>query len=672
MKRKRWLIYLILSLIVLIIIGVFTFKTLNNENKLTSEERTWINNNINNVQNIYITKDENIFSKDGKGVFYAFLDDFTAEYGLNINIINTEENINNDIALTIKRDINDNDKVFYKDHYVLVSKNKENINDNRDLNGKTIGVLKSDLDYLNKYIKESVTFISYDNIDDLLKALDSTIHYFIVPRMKYIDVILTNNFEINYHLNDINNYYVLNTDDEVFSIVLKKFFAKWQDKINKYIKTAEFDLFTNSLKINDTEIDKMLSVDYGYGFINNSPYEVIMSGKYGGIIAEYLKEFSDFSGVYFDITKYKNSNSLARVIERGRVDLYFDFNEKFNTNFLSTTHGIKSKMAIVTTNNNDIIIDSVYGLIGREVYVEANSNIYKYLNKIGNITLLTYNNNQELFKLNKKDVIIAMDSYIFDYYQNSKLSNYTNKYDTYIDSEYTFKVKNNYNVLYKLLDKYINYLDESMMINKGINSHTITMEKGNILNNVARYFILTIASVLIIGLIVYKKSKRIKIAKRIRKEDKIRFIDELTCLKNRVYLSDSIKTWNNNTVYPQTVIVVDLNRLQEINDKYGVSEGDRQIKGLANALIKTQLDNSDIMRSDGNEFVIYAVGYNQKQIVNYMHKLNKEIRKLPYDFGAEFGFSTIENNLKTVEDALNEATIDMKNKKEDKSEKENR
>ena len=103
--------------------------------------------------------------------------------------------------------------------------------------------------------------------------------------------------------------------------------------------------------------------------------------------------------------------------------------------------------------------------------------------------------------------------------------------------------------------------------------------------------------------------------------------------------------------------------IKEINDKYGVIEGDKQIQAAANALIKTQLDNSDLMRSDGNEFVIYTVGYSQKQIVNYIHKLNKELKRMPYNYGAEFGYSVIQNNLKTVEDALNEAIEDMKNKK---------
>ena len=112
-----------------------------------------------------------------------------------------------------------------------------------------------------------------------------------------------------------------------------------------------------------------------------------------------------------------------------------------------------------------------------------------------------------------------------------------------------------------------------------------------------------------------------------------------------------------------------LNKIQEINDLNGYNEGDKQIKACANILIKTQLDNSEIMRTDGNEFVIYLVGYNQKQITNYIHKLSKEIKKLPYDFGAEFGYSTILDDIKTIEDALNEAVEDMM-KQKGKNEKE--
>ena len=430
------------------------------------------------------------------------------------------------------------------------------------------------------------------------------------------------------------------------------------------MKEQEFKIFTSSLKISDTEIDKLLSVDYNYGFVNNSPYEVIMSGKYGGIVAQYLQEFSAFSGVYFNITKYGNIDKLIRAINRDKVDIYFDFNNDFKTNYDKTSNGILSSISILTNKESDKIINSIYGLQGETVYAEENSNIYNYLKSIGNIDLQTYSTNNDLFKLNNKDVIIAMDSYIYDYYSNTKLDNYVSRVNTYLNTRYNFKIKNNYKTLTLLLDNYMAYLDNSSMISKGINSHTETVAKGSVLNTIAKYFILFISAVLIVGLIVYRNSKKIRIARRLKKDEKIRFIDELTCLKNRAYLSDFMKTWNNNAIYPQAIIVIDLNKLKEINDKYGVLEGDKQIQAAANALIKTQLDNSELMRSDGNEFVVYTIGYTQKQITNYIHKLSKELRKMPYEYGAEFGYSIIENNLKTIEDALNEAIEDMKNKKE--------
>ncbi len=669
MKKKKWFIPLIIS-IVIIITAFIVYNIISDPNKLTNEEREWISSNINNVQNVYVAKEENLFSKDGHGVFYEFLNDFEEEYGLKLNIITTEDT-NGTINFSYTKNPS-NQNIFYKDHYVLVSKNRKIFNNIKELDNIKVGVLNNDLEYIKSYLKEiNINYNGYNTIEELLDYLNNN-DYIIIPRIKYIDIILKNNLIIDYHLSDINVYYTLNSNNEIFNRIISKYFNKWTDNIDSNLKKEEFSLFTEALNIKENEIFKLLSVNYNYGFINNSPYEVIMSGNYGGIISEYLKEFSEFSGVFFDITKYSNENKLLRAINKGNVDIYFDFNKDIDTNFNKTSNGINSSISILTRKDNDQIINSIYSLQNEEVYVEDKSNLYNYLKSIGNINIKTYSNSKELFKLNREDVIIVMDSYIYNYYRDSKLNNYINKYTNYIENNYVFRIKMGEDTLQLLLDKYINYLDSSNIILNGLNSHNKTVSSGNILNNIAKYFIISIVAILIIGLVVYKNSKKIRIARRVKKNDKIRFIDELTCLKNRTYLSDFMKTWSNNTVYPQAIIVVDLNKLQEINDKYGVREGDKQIQAAANALIKTQLDNSDLMRSDGNEFVIYTVGYNQKQIINYIHKLNKELKKLPYNYGAEFGYSIIENNLKTIEDALTEATVDMKNKKANNDEKEDR
>ena len=77
------------------------------------------------------------------------------------------------------------------------------------------------------------------------------------------------------------------------------------------------------------------------------------------------------------------------------------------------------------------------------------------------------------------------------------------------------------------------------------------------------------------------------------------------------------------------------------------------------------MQNSEIIRTDGNEFLIYLVGYEEKQIISYLRKLNKELKGLSHGFGAASGYSIITDAIKTVDDAVNEATLDMKNNKED-------
>ena len=138
----------------------------------------------------------------------------------------------------------------------------------------------------------------------------------------------------------------------------------------------------------------------------------------------------------------------------------------------------------------------------------------------------------------------------------------------------------------------------------------------------------------------------------------------LTSLKNRNYLNVSIPKWNENKTYPQAIVVIDLNNTKYVNDNYGREKGDNLIVKAASILVNAQLENSEIIRSDGNEFLIYMIGYNENQIDVYTKKLSKSLKDLPYCFGAAVGYSMITDNIKTIDDAINEATIDMESDKE--------
>ena len=139
----------------------------------------------------------------------------------------------------------------------------------------------------------------------------------------------------------------------------------------------------------------------------------------------------------------------------------------------------------------------------------------------------------------------------------------------------------------------------------------------------------------------------------------------MTNLKNRNYLNDNIDFWTNTKVYPQAIIVIDINKLKLLNDRKGHEAGDNQIRAVANVLIKTQRDNSEIMRTDGDEFMIYLVGYDEKKIGSYIHKLNRELlSSLPNkDYGVSIGYSMITNEQTTIDDAINDSLTMIKKSK---------
>ena len=45
--------------------------------------------------------------------------------------------------------------------------------------------------------------------------------------------------------------------------------------------------------------------------------------------------------------------------------------------------------------------------------------------------------------------------------------------------------------------------------------------------------------------------------------------------------------------------------------------------------------------------------------------MNKEFKDLSHSFGAAIGYSVITDEIKTIDDAINEATLDMRNVKEE-------
>ncbi len=675
-KFNKKVIFIILIVVAIAaILGTITYFILHDDDKLSVEEKEWLAANINNVQNVHVLNNVDVYGKNGSGVFYDFIDSFEKEYGIDINIItyNSGESVDAR-AFKIVNNVKDNQVVFKKEHYVLISKDKTSFSSLTQLSGKQVGVIATDEKNVSNYLNtvKDINLTPYESSTKLFESLETgeTIQYAIVPLEENLSSILTSSYHIDYHISDLNKYFVYELqDNDIFSSIIKKYYSKWsKTNLATSINENELNTFVNALSISDKDLKNLQANNYNYGFINTHPYEALISGTYGGIVSEYLSRFGAFAKVDFTYVKYNNFNQFTEAIANNKIDLFYNY-YNLDTKYQKVDSLDNIEFAVVAKESNPLVINSINSLSDKKVYVLKNSILEKYLNSIGGVDVKTYETERDLKKIARKDNYILMDLNTFNYYNKKILSDYNVRYTNVLSDTYNFYVSNNetFNLLFS---KYIQTQDPKDIKIKGIYNHTITVKSGTILGRIAKYSLIIIVLAIILIILAIKSTKRIKIAKKIKKEDKIKYIDQLTSLKNRNYLNENVAAWNKNTIYPQATIIVDLNRVQEINDTLGYEKGDTQIKAAANVLIKTQLDNTDIMRTDGNEFLIYLIGYEEKQVVSYIRKLSKEFKKMPYDYGAAIGYSMITNNAKTVEDAINESVEDMRNKKEEQTSEE--
>ena len=304
---KKRIVFIVIALVALVsLIGIGTYLILKDEYKLTVEEKEWITKNINTVQNINVPNNIDIFGSSGSGVLYDFLDDFQKEYGLTINKItyNTGEEVGEGSFKTVYNP-NEDDYIFYKEHYVIISKTRKSINSISQLSNKQVGILKMDESRINQYLNSvsNTLLTAYDTSTSLLEALNAEdkIEFAIIPLEDNLTSILTSNFFIDYHISDLNKYLIFDMkQNDTFSSIVKKYIYKWsKDNLETSINKNELDTFVKALSISVQEMANIQAKRYSYGFINNSPYEVLSGGNYGGIVSEYLTRFSNFSNVEF-------------------------------------------------------------------------------------------------------------------------------------------------------------------------------------------------------------------------------------------------------------------------------------------------------------------------------------------------------------------------------------
>ena len=558
-----------------------------------------------------------------------------------------------------------------EDYYVFIGKQYQRINHVNDIKNSTIGVFPKDVEDISFYMKSAnnISFKQYNTIDELYKALDSGIVNMIcVPNIMYLDhTITTGKYELNYFLTELSQRIVISPskDNKELNTIVEKYYNKW--KYTNFVKEYNKEYLNYYMESNNISAESkssLLSKNYKYGYVENVPYETKINGSLAGIAGEYINRIERLTDINFEYKKYNTKKDLKEAIDKGEIDIYFDYYNYNNNKYNPTKSTFIEDYVVLDKNKNNNIVTTFESLREQKIAMLQEDSLYNYFSNNSKASIKTYSSINELVK-NKDNRIIVVDSETYKYYQNSKFSKYKLLYKDTMMNDYKFMVKKNDESFYNLFNyiintnSYYNYRNEGINnLNQSILANTTMLEAYLIV-----LAIIFIPSIII--LIIYLINKHKHKVKRIKIDNRHKYTDMLTSLKNRNYLNIKLPEWEDSKVFPQSIVIVDLNNVKYINDNYGHEAGDELIIKAASILVNTQLENSEIIRTDGNEFLIYLVGYSEKQMAVYTKKLTKEMKSLPHEFGAAVGFSMIEDEIKTLDDAINEATLEMITNKEE-------
>ena len=673
LKRVLFTVVPIVLIILTITIGIYT-KNKNDRNGVFSIlEKRWIEKNKSTVVDVSVLNDLPLFGDEGEGVFFDFLNDFEKETNIKFNMIpylmsSTSKDKGYSFQINNKSKLNDNELLFYKDNYVMISKDNEKVKDFSSLSNAVIGVLDTDLSTIKEYLidNKQAVFNTYNDIDSIVKALNNNdVKYAIIPNNININIILKNNYYVVYNVSDIYSNYVfkVNGDEKVLNSILKKFYIRWMnEKYSHSYNSRLFSMYIDQKGLNEVAKADFTSKDYVYGYVRNNPYESEINSDFIGFNSEILDEFASSMGITFKVKEFSSIEDLTNALNEGKVDVAFNY-YKFNnlTNKFDYTFSPYSEKIVVLTNINNTTtsMNSFVSLRGQDVMMLDNK-IANYITDETDVQVKTFKKASTMFKELNDDSIIVLDYNTYNYYKNNELSEFKVIYEEKINTDFNFILLNtNKNKTFVSLFKYyISTIDTSLYKSRALLKFSNDSKKIDL---TYIYFIIGVI-VLTIFSIVYFKNRTI--SSKVRKEDKMKYVDHLTSLKNRHYLNQNYLKWQSNKIYPQAVIVVNINKIGHINDVYGHEEGDMVLKQAANVLINSQLEQSDIVRTNGDEFLIYLVGYEESKVITYMRRLYKEFKNLPYKFGASLGYSMILDDVKTIDDAINEAVLEIKTNKE--------
>ena len=507
MSKKKFIGVIIILVLALIALGGSYYYFVNEDEKttLTLSEKRWIDAHKNTIIDIGIVNNIPIFNYEGTGVLFDFLNDMEKDTKLEFNEISYDygKKSGKEYSFDLTKEVKDNDILIYEDNYAIVSKSNVFIRDFKQFDKMTLGVVKEDLEDVNFYLydNKNITYKTFNTTKELfdeINSKNSSVNAIAIPKTVNFNNIITNKLNINYDISDYKVNLVLRLGKtKKLNTIIKKYLNKW--KSEKYQKSYNKYFSDNYFKLNEVYEDSIANFrrkQYKYGYISYAPYTTLNNSRLVGISSEYMKNFATLSNVEIEYKPYKSIHDLIKDFNENKIDFFLNLSSenKYSMDVYETRNIGDGSIAIVSKEKNNIVINSLSSLKGKDVTVVAESKVANYLKDYG-VKTLEVNNFDSIIKELNSDSIIAIETKAFELYKQNQLNDYKVFYEFKIDNNYNYVIRDieDNKLFEQFFDFYISF-ENGKKLNNNV---TRDMYAKNIKNNLSKYLIITLTAVIL-------------------------------------------------------------------------------------------------------------------------------------------------------------------------------
>lgn len=658
MKR---LIKIFLSIICIFIVLPnisFASESSNSSLKLTEEEIKWLESNKNRTFNVGLTPQLGFeyfkYNDQQSGFITPILEKISSDLGIQVNL-NVTDNWNEiytglqDGSIDILYGANETPerskimvftKPVLKIPYAIIAKKEGPVHTIGDIDNRRVGFMVKDFVieaipnfYKNVYYhrrlyksqEDGISALRSGLIDAYITAGGPVVYDYI---FKYPELSYT--FKINSITSDVT--FSTRKSDKILADILDKEISYLQlNGLSEIINKAEVNYHLKIMNLTQRE-QRWIDND-GTAVVGITkdylPFDYFDNGEFKGIDANIIKEIADMTGIKLKYY-YSDFDDLEHRLRTGEINILNIAKTDERSNYIIYPQPFSTERDIIVGRKDKKDVKDIFGLEGKTVAVIKGYWHYGMLTKnLTNVKIIETDNIQESMKLvqqGKVDYLIENPTVVKYYTEELRYSDLVQRGSTSTDSFLYFGVSNNKPELASIIDKVLPIMDIEDLSLKGYEE---VPHKNNRQGYQRLIFIIIglILILIIIAVYVFKLIKdliKVKTERELLKQrEYLLSIDTLTELHNRNYMSTKVLGNLDDLPYPQVLIAADLNDLKIINDSYGHQAGDILLKKFAEVLREVCIEEDQLFRVGGDEFIVILIDSSQEEASKVVNKIRE-------------------------------------------------